>query len=403
MADEVTKKDSIFDVIVVGGGPGGSSAAYFHAQAGKSVALFEFAEWPRDKICGDGVTGKSLNTLHEMNLGPVVKSIKQVSCDSCLLSSPNGTELTIPIYSPEDPMTAFCIEREVFDDQVFNHAVASISEKGKLFQRKVVEVIQSDGKIVGVKDATGEKHYAELVVGAGGYNCPVSRFILSESGLPQQDKSLYSAAVREYWAGLDVPNGGLQIHFLKGIQPGYFWIFPVGEGKFNIGVGMLLKDMDKQKVKLKSMLDWVVSESPMANVFENAQPIAGTRKGWMLPLSGKSIRKAHYPGAVLVGDAASLVDPFTGEGIGNALVSAKLSVNYLGEEYQKALEDSIGKELSNSYRLQNMLYRPWLVNWFFKKASKKPDLQMILTDMLHNKSEQSKFKSKRFWIKSLLF
>jgi len=393
-----------FDVIVVGGGPGGSSAAYFHSQAGKSVALFEWADWPRDKICGDGVTGKSLGILHEMNLGSTIQSIKEVSCDSCLLSSPDGTELTIPIRSPEDPMTAFCIERKVFDEKVFNHAVESIGDNGAVFKKTVVAIIHSEGKILGVVDKEGEPYYAnELVVGAGGYNCPVSRFILDQNNIPKQDKSLYSAAVREYWTGIDSPTGTLEIHFLEGIQPGYFWIFPVGEDRYNIGVGMLLKDMDKQKVKLRPMLDWVVKESPLAARFENAQRIDGSRKGWMLPLSGKSIRKAHYPGAVLVGDAASLVDPFTGEGIGNALVSGKLSAEYRGEEYQQALEDTIGKELANSYRLQNMLYRPRLVNWFFKKAAKKPELQMILTDMLHNKSEQSKFESKRFWIKSLLF
>ena len=111
----------------------------------------------------------------------------------------------------------------------------------------------------------------------------------------------------------------------------------------------------------------------------------------------------------MVGDAASLIDPFTGEGIGNALMSGKLTANYnqideeTGLDYQQQLWALIGTELTNSHRLQQMLKRKWLINWFIRKASKKPKLQMILTDMLHNKDTQGSFNSKWFLIKSLLF
>jgi geranylgeranyl reductase family protein len=400
-----SESEARFDVIVVGGGPGGSSAAYFHSKAGRKVALFDQAQFPRDKICGDGVTGKSLGVLHEMGLGDEIAQVKQIDCSSCLISSPGGVELTIPIHSPEDPMTAFCVEREIFDEKVFRRAASSVEANGgSVIRKKVKQVVHEGGRIVGVEDSNGSLFYAsELVIGAGGYNCPVSRFILKEANVPQQDKGHYSAAVREYWAGISSPSGALEIHFLEGIQPGYFWIFPVGKDKYNIGLGMLLKDMDKQKVKLNTMLDWVVKESPLAERFSGAERIGSTRKGWLLPLGGKMIRKAHYPGAVLVGDAASLVDPFTGEGIGNALVSGKLSAELQGPEYQTKLTSLIGDELANSARLQRMLKRPWLVNWFFKKAAKKQELQDILTDMLHNKEQQRKFKSKFFWLKALFF
>jgi flavin-dependent dehydrogenase len=120
-------------------------------------------------------------------------------------------------------------------------------------------------------------------------------------------------------------------------------------------------------------------------------------------------RQNFVPGCVLVGDAASLIDPFTGEGIGNALVSGKISAEFseitesTGAEYQQKLWAKIGRELTNSHRLQKMLNRPRLVNWFFRKAAKKPKLQEILTDMLHNKESQSQFNSKWFWIKNLIF
>ena len=176
---------------------------------------------------------------------------------------------------------------------------------------------------------------------------------------------------------------------------------------------MLLDDMDNQKVKLKEMLDWVVTESFLAPRFKSATPIENTRRGWMLPLgsSRKSDllpRQNYLPGCLLIGDAASLVDPFTGEGIGNALVSGKLSANYpfidsdTGKDYQKELWNLIGKELNNSHRFQKMIKRKWLMNWFFRKAAKKESLRNAITDMLHNKESQSKL-GKWFLLRQLLF
>ena len=177
---------------------------------------------------------------------------------------------------------------------------------------------------------------------------------------------------------------------------------------------MLLADMDKQEVKLKQMLDFIINESYLKDRFKNAKVIDKTRKGWLLPLGSPrkgnlQPRKNYWNGAILTGDSASLIDPFTGEGIGNALVSGKLTSNFdfidndTGIQYQNELWNLIGKELSNSHKLQKMLKRKWLVNWFIKKASKNKNLQVILTDMLHNKESQEKLNSKWFLLKCLIF
>jgi len=394
-----------FDVIVVGGGPGGSSAAYFHASLGKRVALFEKSQFPRDKICGDAVTGKSLGILSEMGLKDEMMGIKEISTSSVLLTSPNATELNIPISSPDDPMTSFCIERLIFDDKIFRKASKVVEENGgEVIRESIKSPIVEGQKVIGVRNSKGKEYSAELVIGAGGYNCPLSRYVIEQNNLPKQDKSHYSSAIREYWTDLNCSEGAFEIHFLDEIQPGYFWIFPVGKNRYNVGVGMLLKDMDKKSVKLKGMLDRVIENSRLSPIFEGANKIEGTRKGWMLPLGGAKLRIAHADGVRLVGDSASLIDPFTGEGIGNALVSGKLSaIHQSGEDYQKALNEHMQSELANSERLQRMLNHKRLVNWFFKKASRKPKLQQILTDMLHYKEKQNKFGSKLFWLRALLF
>jgi geranylgeranyl reductase family protein len=403
-----------YDVIVVGGGPAGASAAYFNAKEGKRVLLIDKADFPRDKICGDGVTGKSLKVLHEMELSEEIGTVKKASCQAILMSSPNQTSITIPLSSPDDPLTAFCIEREILDDMLYQKAVLQVLDNnGTVLTEKVSSVLTEDGVVVGVKVKDAE-YRAQLVIGADGFNGPVSRYVMEQNEQPKQNREHYSSAVREYWEDITENNGEIEIHFIEGILPGYFWIFPISETKFNVGIGMLLCDMDKQSVKLKQMLDWVINSSFLSPRFSEAQKIDDTRKGWMLPMGSRrglelNPRKNFVEGCILVGDSASLIDPFTGEGIGNALVSGKLTAKYpiinaeTGVQYQQELWGIIGQELTNSHRLQKLLKRKRLMNYFFKKASKKPALQEVLTDMLHNKDSQSAFKSKWFWFKALLF
>jgi geranylgeranyl reductase family protein len=403
-----------YDTIVVGGGPGGCAAAFYNAKAGKRVLLIEKSKFPRDKVCGDGITGKALTLLHDMGLGDELTDIKEISSKGVVIVAPNEVSLNIPIHSYDDPLSAFSLDRIILDEVVFNHACKEVlSNGGEVLHDKVTGVIEKAGVVTGVKTNTGD-YFSDVVVGAGGYNCPVSRYVLTNNNVPKQDRKHYSSAVREYWQGLEGNSGDFEIHFIKGVMPGYFWIFPISETRFNIGVGMLLSDMDDQKVKLKKMLDYIVNESYLKGRFANATPVPNTQKGWLLPLgsprgSGLQPRKNFVNGCVLVGDAASLIDPFTGEGIGNALVSGKLTAEYdviddkSGEHYQNQLWGMIGGELSNSHRLQKMLKREWLINRFIKKAKKSPKLQSIITDMLHNKDSQDSFNSTWFLIKSLIF
>lgn len=403
-----------YDMIVVGGGPAGSSSAFFNAQKGKRVLLMDKQVFPRDKFCGDGITGKSLHLLEEMGLGEAISKEKKISSNGVIIYSPNKANLRIPIDSPDDPFSAFSLEREIIDNLIYERAKEMVLENGgDVITAKATGVISKDNKIIGIETKDG-KYLGKTVVGAGGYNCPVSRYVLDKNQTLKQDRNHYSSAIREYWDNIQGSNGDFEIHFIKGIMPGYFWIFPISETRFNIGVGMLLADMDNQDVKLKQMLDYIINESYLSERFKGATAIEKSRKGWLLPLGSPrkntiQPRKNFTDGCVLVGDAASLIDPFTGEGIGNALVSGKLTADYdiideqTGIEYQNKLWEIIGNELTNSHKLQKMLKREWLINWFIKKASKKPKLQEVLTDMLHNKESQHKMQSKWFMFKTLMF
>jgi flavin-dependent dehydrogenase len=113
-------------------------------------------------------------------------------------------------------------------------------------------------------------------------------------------------------------------------------------------------------------------------------------------------------GAWLVGDAASLIDPFSGEGVGNALVTGEIAARHILEgkspmDYQVEVWDVLGKELTNSYRMQSLSRRSWLLNWFVGKAGKKPVLQEMMTEMIASKEAQENLHSPWFMFKTLMF
>ncbi|MEE2811734.1 MAG: geranylgeranyl reductase family protein [Candidatus Thermoplasmatota archaeon] len=428
-----------YDVIVVGGGPGGSASASYMAMAGHRVLLLEKAVWPRDKTCGDAVGGKSLKHVEEIGLKTTLEETNHFRVDGIVFSSPNGTEVRISL--PEDEVenreAGYSLPRRQFDTLMFRNATGQTRDAGGdvIQDFTVTEVHLEDGKITGVSGIVGGKRSgnetltftAPLTIGAGGYNCPVARTITEAHDEPMVDKDHYCGAYREYWTGVggcEDWKGAIEIHFIDGVIPGYFWIFPVGDGIVNVGIGMVITEMDKQKVKLRGLQDWVIREHPkFSKRFENATMVEGSGKGWQLPFGSPrknppsfQPRRSAMRGGICVGDAASLVDPFTGEGIGNALLSAKLASEVFGAgnyseefteegavEYQNRLWDELSPELTNSFKLQRLVKKKRLMNFFIGKASRKIEIQRALTDMIASKEAQGQFHSKWWLIKTLLF
>ena len=289
----------------------------------------------------------------------------------------------------------------------------------------VTEVFDDGGKITGVEVGIGGKrgekreYSAPWTIGAGGYQCPVARKIVKEMAKEELvDRMHYCGGYREYWSGVkgcEGDAGNIEIHFVDTVIPGYFWLFPLGGGKVNVGIGMVMGLLDKQKKKLKTMQADVIANHPsFKDRFADAELIKGTGKGWQLPFGSprkgekNQPRRAYAPGALLIGDAASLVDPFSGEGVGNALVSGEMAARHVienkgGPEYQEELWAALGPELTNSFKMQKMSRRKWLLNWFVGKASRKPVIQEMMTEMIASKEAQENLHSKWFLVKTLLF
>ena len=423
----IPDSEAVFDAIVVGGGPGGSAAASYLALEGKKVLLIEKFTWPRDKVCGDAVGGKSLSHVKALGVKEELEATPHFRVTGIRFSSPNGNSVRVAL--PEEDVerleAGYSLPRKRFDWLMFNRANELVLENGGAVVQNctVRSAIVEEGRIKGVKailkDDSEVFWFSKWTVGAGGYQCPVARTIIKDVHNEELvDRNHYCGGYREYWRGVKGCEGNvgdIEIHFVDSIAPGYFWIFPTSENISNVGIGVVLSELDGKDTKLKAMQADVINNHRLFKQrFSEAEMIQGSARGWQLPFGSPrkkaelQPRRMQMPGALLIGDAASLVDPFSGEGIGNALLSAEIAAKHIledigGKAYQDEVWKELGAELTNSYKMQRMSRKKWLLNWFVGKAAKKKKLQELMTEMIASKEAQGNLHSKWFLLRTLLF
>ncbi len=411
----------MYDAVVVGAGPGGSTAATVMARAGMNVLMVDRSRFPRDKICGDAISGKSVEALAALGLLDRVVQSESLGSWGVTFSGPFGDEAAIPFTKAMDRPVApgFVCRREVFDALLFEAAV----EAGvQVWQDTEVEsLLWKDQRVSGIraqrgKPASGsvstltEKVEAPLVIGADGAYSSVVR----ELGMPQMNERHYVAGLRAYYEGVTGfhPRNHIEIHFVEESIPGYFWIFPMAEGRANVGMGMLSSVIKKRGIRLKPLLDLLVAHPRFRDRFSGARRI-GPVRGWGLPLGSKPRRMAGA-GWMLVGDAASLIDPFTGEGIGNAMISGLLAAAWAEKAsaasdhsarflhgYERAVLDRLQGELHLSHLLQRLGHWKWLLNLVIKKAARSEELADAVSCMFDDLDQRRRLLSPLFYLRVL--
>ncbi len=391
------------DVIIVGAGPGGSTAAYHLARQGLDVLMLEKSEFPREKVCGDGLTPRAVKQLTKMGIvgpgGPpgtpgAPHGADGAQADGWMVHKGLrviGGGVRIELDWPElasYPNYGLTRTRLDFDDILARTAVAA---GAKLQTRTTVTgpITDAAGRVVGVEATVGPdkepaRFTAPLVLSADGVS---GRFPLA-MGLAKRDDRPIGVAVRQYYFSParhddDYLESWLELRDGKTgtdrLLPGYGWIFGMGDGRVNVGLGILNSSRAFRNVDYRQMmLDWLAGTPDEWQM--NDQAFAdGPIRGAALPMGFN--RVPHYTrGVMLVGDSGGMVNPFNGEGIAYAMESAELAAEIAAQALSRPAGPQRERALHFYPRELRARYGGYyrLGNWFVKLIG-HPDVMRVCT------------------------
>jgi geranylgeranyl reductase family protein len=349
------------DVLVVGAGPAGSAAAAWAARQGHDVLLADAAVFPRDKACGDGLTPRAIAELDRLGLTPWLDGRVR---NWGLRTHGFGQTLFLPWPGGSFPKYGSAVPRTVLDAAI--RATALDSGAQPLEGHRAVEVLRSGSRVSGVVFKAGHQTHdvsCQRLIVADGARSQLSR----QLGREWHKDTAYGVAARSYvkssrsddpWitSHLELRDGDGQI------LSGYGWVFPLGDGEVNLGVGTLATNRHPAEVNLRKLTD-VYAEQQR----EDWGIDGGVRafKSALLPMGGavSGVAGANW---MLVGDAAGCVNPLNGEGIDYGLETGRLAAEMLASHdysqvWPSALREHYGQAFSIARRLAGMLTVPGLL------------------------------------------
>jgi geranylgeranyl reductase family protein len=423
------------DVIVVGAGPGGSSTAYHLARAGLDVLLLEKSTFPREKVCGDGLTPRAVKQLVGMGitLEPadgwfpnkgirIIGGGARVELDWPELSSYPGFGL-VRTRRGFDEIVARAAQRagaRLAEGVTVTGPVLD-EETGRITGVTVRETAEraGDGAATGVGAATGDSaatgdraatddgsagsertYRARLVVAADGNS---SRLSLA-MGLRKRDDRPLGVAIRTYYTSPrhddDYLETWLELWDGDALLPGYGWIFGVGDGTSNVGLGLLNTSSSFGHIDYRAMLRRWLESMPAEWGFAEENRIAPVR-GAALPMGFN--RTPHYTrGLLLVGDAGGMVNPFNGEGISSAMESGEIAAQVITQAlarpdwastelalrgYPQVLKDAYGGYYTLGRKFVGAIGHPWFMSFATRHGLPRPALMRFTMKLLANLTE----------------
>jgi geranylgeranyl reductase family protein len=396
----------IADVIVVGAGPAGSAVAYYLATAGLDVLVLEKSRFPREKVCGDGLTPRAVKALTGMGI-PMSEDDGWLRNKGLRIIGGGGRlELPWPDMSSY-PGYGLVRTRMDFDQILARHAqragarlIEGVNVTGPLLDDRT-------GRITGVlaqdsadKAGPQREFRGRLVVAADGNS---SRLSVS-MGLRKRDDRPIGVAVRTYYTSPrhedDYLEAWLDLWDGSALLPGYGWIFGMGDGTSNVGLGLLNTSAAFQNIDYRALLRrWLAAMPPEWGFTEEnrTQPVRGAA----LPMGFN--RTPHYTrGLLLAGDSGGMVNPFNGEGIAYALESGEIAARVIAQalarptatsaelvlrDYPRILRDSYGGYYTLGRVFVGLIGKPSFMQFATRHGIKRPAVMRFTMKFLGNLTE----------------
>jgi menaquinone-9 beta-reductase len=376
-----------YDLVVVGAGPGGSSAAYHSAKAGLNTLLIDRQEFPRDKTCGDGLMPHAASEVALMGLADWLDEPHHGKFTGFSIYTRTAfLRQNVPpsLHGPR----GYVVKRQETDAKLLERAISA----GADFRAGVraTDLVRSaSGAVTGIVASKAGEYLqfdAPLVVvadGVGGF---------AGNGMKAHQNAV---ARRQYFRDVDGPDKqDLHIFITKDMNShgaGYGWVFYLGDGTANVGAGVSTAALARTGRNLKDFFDRFLEEPLMAGWLKNARP-EGPPTSWSLKM-GMWGAKRYGQGMMLVGDAGSMVHPISGEGVGYALESGRLAASWANEAhvrqdfsvstlsgYERQLRHRRAREHISGYALVNLVPNLELLEPLFKACEKDPGARRTLVE-----------------------
>ncbi len=379
----------IYDVVIVGAGPSGSTTAYYLAKEGFNVLLVDKFNFPRDKTCGDGLTPRALQILDDMGILDTLNKVGYRS-NKLELISPKGQVASAPLPKKENLCDYLLIvPRLILDNIILERAMSS----GANFQAPIrVTGIEQENNIMLIKGEQRAKAItfrARMVIHATGANTK----LLLTTGLLKKMPQMVLAA-RTYYDGITSTVDAVQCRFDNISLPGYGWIFPVSDTSVNVGIGLFRAGLASRWMPktAHNAFDTFIQSPPLQKLLDGARQAS--------PIKGFPIRVdfARSPSfgerTMIIGEAAGLVNPITGEGIDYGMESGKMAAEHLthmfaiGDFSLKQLAE-FDKQLRQRYqrlfvlcdRLRLLYLNPFFVNRLVRAVARNEELMNLFMNI----------------------
>lgn len=366
------------DLAVIGAGPAGAAAAIQAARQGATVAVFDKAEYGRDKVCGDGLTPRAVGALNELKID--MEDAHHID-GLRMIANKTERELLWPGTS-RFPAHGAVWPRRRLDAALINAA----AEAGADIRWKSEALPTIDGsRVVGV-EANGEKFTSDMTVVATGAPGAVARML----GAERDPDEPFGLAIRTYATTPRHADRHLEAcltikdEFGTSI-PGYGWMFPCGDGTVNIGVGALSTMKGFKSLNLNKLL---ASYRSLVQDSWDIGPNIDRPRAWRLPMSAQ---KRHGDGWVAIGDAAGLVNPMNGEGIDYGLESGMLASDLFiqnpataPERYDIEVGERFDSFLRTGRRFSFLIGHPWILNTGLRMAVGTDAIAKITLQVMGN-------------------